>query len=304
MVATIGTRWWLPRAYRTTRTEKGKHMTTTATEKLPAMQRNTTKTTARKPTPTESKIVAALKASPVRTDVTPADVTVPVAETPARKPRARKTARTAEQIAADHAAVSGIPAPVIIPVETAPTESETGIGALETIAHRLLSAAVADAVKLAETLVKLHALKPWDTHKVTMKSYYADVMGIRADNFPFPTDARRHLVKRMHESAPKTPVAEIQAMTGASERTIKNDRAFLRIANENRQAGQPTTGTTRTPAAPAQATAPVPVPAGKMVVSVAVVTDFIASLDDTEILEELGNAITARMTELGFKFDE
>jgi hypothetical protein len=279
MVATIGTRWWLPRAYRTTRTEKGKHMTTTATEKLPAMQRNTTKTTARKQTPTEAKIVAALKASPVRTDVTPADVQP---ATTARKPR---TTKAAEAVTAP-----------------APAPKTTGIADLESIAHKLMSAAVADAVKLAETLVKLHALKPWDTHKVTMKSYYADVMGIRADNFPFPTDARRHLVKRMHESAPKTPVAEIQAMTGASERTIKNDRAFLHIANENRQAGQPTTGTTKTPAEPkaAKPVAPAPV-AGKIVVSVAVVADFLAALDDTEILDELADVIALRKAALSAK---
>jgi hypothetical protein len=244
---------------------------------LPAMQRNTTKPTARKQTPTESKIVAALKASPVRTDVKPADVKPATA----RKPRVTKHAT-----------------PAATPVETAPKPA-TSIETLESIAHKMLSAAVADAVQLAETLVKLHALKPWDTHKLAMKAYYADYMGIRADNFPFPTDARRHLVKRMHESAPKTPVAEIQAMTGASERTIKNDRAFLHIANENRQAGQPTTGTTKTPAEPkaAKPAAPAPV-AGKPVLSVSAVVDFIAALDDADMLAELATAIAERVAEL------
>jgi len=266
-------------------------MTTTATEKLPAMQRNTAKPTARKQTPTEAKIVAALKASPVRTDVKPADVVVPATETPAKTARKPRATRTTAEIAADHAAVSG----VTVPAKAAPTSIET----LEGIAHKLMSAAVADAVKLAETLVKLHTFKPWDAHKVTMKAYYADVMGIRADNFPFPTDARRHLVKRMHESAPKTAIIDLQAMTGASERTIKNDRAFLHIANENRQAGQPTTGTTKTPAEPkaAKPAAPAPV-AGKIVVSVAVVADFLAALDDMETLDELADVITMRKAAL------
>jgi hypothetical protein len=132
----------------------------------------------------------------------------------------------------------------VAPKPVAPKSAETPAAAsatdlnkmraLEKIAQTLLGKTITEASKLAETLVALYPYKPWDAADKSAREYFRD-MGIRPDNFTFPTDARRAIVKGMFTRDPKAVMEHVIAMTGAGEKTIKRDKAFLELVNPNRQ---------------------------------------------------------------------
>jgi hypothetical protein len=204
---------------------------------------------------------AAPKASPVRSDVKPSDVK-PDAHTPAETKR---------------------------------------IASLENLASKYMSAGENAALKLAETIVALFPLKPWEGHKLanghpmTVKAYYAGLgIGADDDKFSLPLNARRHIVREM---ANTVDVDTVVAMTGSSNRTIQRDRIAEGLANENRSESH------RTAAEPQADDTPAAAPAGPVtrmvpVLSMTSVREFISSLDDDDMLEELADLIAERRAAL------
>jgi hypothetical protein len=108
---------------------------------------------------------------------------------------------------------------------------------LEAMAGGFIATGTQAGMSLVDVLCQLHARSAWQEHTMPIATYFCDVIGIGAESgFVLPRTARQELVKRMAET--DAPNAVLCQMTGASLRTIANDRAALGIANENRQAGQ------------------------------------------------------------------
>jgi hypothetical protein len=251
-----------------------------------------------KPKPATAKPA---KPSPVRTDVKPATAK------PAKPSPVRTDVKPAD-------------------VKPDPAETARKIAALENEAARLLGAAVTDSVKLAVTWARIYAFQPWKIHKATVKAYF-EAHGMTRDNYIMPTDARHvlgaliwtgKLPADLQEkfgtyvdgatftAIPNAPVDHVVAMSASSPRSVQRDRDALGVANTARQeshkkpaADKPKADKqTTTPAADGPVTRMVPV------LSMISVREFISTLDDLDMLEELGDLVTERMTALGFKFAE
>lgn len=205
------------------------------------------------------------KTSPVRKDVAPADVKP-------EEPAAHTPEETAE------------------------------IAALETSAGTYVTMGERAAMDLADVIVRLFPLSPWEGkklkngHPMTVAAYYSTVIGVNKDTgFPLPTKARQVVVKAMGDTVEVQVIAD---MTGSGARSIARDRKELGIASEARSAGGQAGATGRT-ATPATASTPAaPVTRMVPVISMTAVTEFIAGLDDTDMLSELSAAIMARMVVL------
>jgi len=246
------------------------------------------------------------------------------AKTPATAP-ARKNAksstklipRTDAQIAADHAAVSGIaPAkgngktsPVrtdVNPADVKPAahtvEESAEITQLEGFAHKFIASGEHAAMELADVIVRLYPLAPWrgkklrNGHPMTLAAYYSTVIGVNKDTgFPLPTKARQVVVKAMGNTVEVQVIAD---MTGSGPRSIARDRVALGLANEARTAGGKASKPAAAPKTADTTKAPATAPAMVPVLSVTDVAAFIGDLDDTDALTELAATIAARLAEL------
>lgn len=128
----------------------------------------------------------------------------------------------------------------IVPATPAkPADNTKRVATLESLVGKLMSASIADAVKLADTLAALYPLKPWEAKRVPMADYFGS-LGIGSDEtlFSLPPAARRHLVEVMFTADPKARVEDIAIMAGAGVRTIKRDKEAAGLANPNRVESQ------------------------------------------------------------------
>jgi hypothetical protein len=244
------------------------------------------------------------KATPAK--ATPAKAT-PAKATPAKATTAKPT--TAKPTTAKPTTAKPTTAKPTSPVRAgavvtpeAHTSAQTAeITTLEGYAGKFVAAGVNAAKNLADVIVKLYALAPWDGrkltngHPMTIARYYAS-LGIGGDNFALPTDARMIVVKAMANTVDVQTVAD---MTGASLRSIQRDRIAAGLANVNRSESQQAAAaraTDSTPATPARTDGPVTrmVP----VLSMTSVREFINELDDSDMLLELAELITERMSAL------
>jgi Tfp pilus assembly protein FimV len=202
------------------------------------------------------------KASPIRKDVQPADV------------KAAEPKRTAEE--------------------------SKEIATLESLAARWAHNGQEAAERLANTLVKLYPLRPWEGrklangHLMTVKSYF-DSLGNAFVGLN--TDARRGAVKSLNDTYPDMEIDTVVAILGSSPRTIARDRAALGIVNETRQAAN-TAAAARTPTATESAEEHTPVTRMVPVLSMTSVREFINGLDDVEMLAELEELIAQRIQAL------
>jgi hypothetical protein len=205
------------------------------------------------------------KKTPVRNDVTPADVTA--------------DPHTPEQAAE--------------------------IATLEGYAHKFIANGESAAMSLADTIVKLYALAPWEGKKLTnghpmsLAYYYANVIGVGTaeDKLSLPLKARQFVVETM---ANTVDVETVMAMAGASRSSIQRDREKLQLANPNRQNGQPTRGA-GAPAASTPTVSDGPVTRMIPVLSLTSVREFILGLGtdkNTDALEELSELISEQLTAL------
>ncbi|HEY1700733.1 MAG TPA: hypothetical protein VGG75_13555 [Trebonia sp.] len=215
------------------------------------------------------------KVSPVRTDVNPADV----------KPADKRAAAEAAAVAAAHT-----------------PEELAEITALENSAETLVFAGEDAAMKLADVIVRLYPLAPWEGkklrngHPMTLAAYYSGVIGVNNDTgFALPAKARQIVVKAMGNTVEVQVIAD---MTGAGARSVARDRKELGIASEARSAGGQASKAGTSDKTPASKTPAAPVTRMVPVLSMAAVAEFIADLDNTDMLSELSAAIVARMAEL------
>jgi hypothetical protein len=239
--------------------------------------------------------------------------------------KSRATKLEIAQAIADHAATVEAAKPKksavrtdITPADVKPSAEEIArkISVLEEQAARMLHSAVTDSVMLAVTLAKLYVLKPWKVAKVDIKAYF-EAHGLTSDNYIMPTDARRVLESLVWRgelsgdlaerfgtyvegatftAVENAPVEHMVIMTASSPRSIQRDRDALGIANKARQeshAGQGSKATADKPAKPAATATATAVPSAElnMVYSMTGVREFIASLDDTDMLDELSDLI-------------
>jgi hypothetical protein len=185
----------------------------------------------------------------------------------------------------------------IAPIQVQPTTEE-----LYAAATAALSALITDADTLASALTALYAMSPWDaaTPKMSPEAY-AEMLGARAGMLP--DVQRQRVVRALAVSVPKLQVKDVAALVGASVPTIARDRKELGLISASKSVSQPSkAGVTRSAATPA-ATPAAPVTKMVPVLSMTSVREFINALDDTNMLEELGELITERMATLGVEFD-
>ena len=195
------------------------------------------------------------KASPVRTDLTPADV----------KPD--NSARIAELVAN---------------------------------AEEYIAAGVTSAMALARTLYELYPFKPWIAAKSDVKQYFA-AMGIDGDNYKLPSKARKELSRLMFTRDVNTSAQHIAWMSGAGEKTVKSDKSELGFVDAERSATQQANAARRnTPAVTPPAAPREPVTQMTPVYSMTGVREFIAKLDDADMVQELADLCVERMTAMGF----
>jgi hypothetical protein len=112
------------------------------------------------------------------------------------------------------------------------------IAKLEVQADKLVAAGNKTGMALAAIVVDLYVRKAWEAHDMSVADYFLS-RGIGSESgFVLSKTGRQDVVKRMATAAPDAPNSALCQLTGASLRTIANDRAELGVANTNRQDGQ------------------------------------------------------------------
>jgi hypothetical protein len=109
---------------------------------------------------------------------------------------------------------------------------------LESMAGGFIAAGTQAGMSLVDILCELHKRSAWQEHTMPVGAYFIDVIGIGSESgFVLPKTARQALVKKM-AGVDGVQNSTLAQMTGASLRTIANDRAELGVASKTRQDGQ------------------------------------------------------------------
>lgn len=206
--------------------------------------------------------IIAARAAAETTPAAPVLTVVPSAETPAAEKPARKP-RTPRKVTPPAAT----PEPVNSAPEVTPEaiDDTAEIARLEQEARTVLSAAMTDVMKVAETFAALLPFKPWATNAGTkdiagadkqVKAYFGS-LGIGAHNITLPTKARRYAAALVwgvpkdvtvdadkpayrQEFTKRDAIAAdasldtVAAMTGGGVRSLGRDRVALGNANQSR----------------------------------------------------------------------
>jgi hypothetical protein len=288
-----------------TQSQKGNDMSANATAtviELPAMVNTQTpqqKAAATRAANRAAKQAAAEKAAIAATE-TPENVPTPgtkASKADAAKAAARVT--SAEKPAKASPVRKDVKASDVKPDAHTPEESKE-IATLESLAARWAHNGQEAAERLANTLVKLYPLRPWEGrklsngHPMTVKSYF-DSLGNAFVGLN--TDARRGAVKSLNDAYPDMEIDTVVAILGSSPRTIARDRDALGIANAAKQAANKSAAAAKTPATES-AEEHTPVTRMVPVLSMTSVRAFISELDDVEMLVELEELIAGRIKAL------